>query len=59
MDDIEKVNERRKGLGLNTMDKQIAIMRKQVKRENQPPSADFAVRQQEFKDWRKSVGWIP
>jgi hypothetical protein len=36
-DDLNKVNERRKSIGLNTIEEQTEIMREQVKSENQSP----------------------
>ncbi|WP_027003020.1 DUF6624 domain-containing protein [Hugenholtzia roseola] len=56
-DDLTKVNERRKSIGLNTLEEQTEIMRKQVINENQSPPKDFEKRTQEIEQWRKSVGW--
>ncbi len=57
-DDLTKVNQRRKSLGLNTIQEQTQIMREQVKRENQLPPEDLKKRKEEYDKWRKSVGWI-
>lgn len=57
-DDIEKVNERRKSVGLNSLQEQIEIIRKQVLRENQKPPADLKERNKQADEWRKKVGWI-
>ncbi len=57
-DDITKVNQRRKALGLNTLEEQTEIMKEKVKNENQRPPENFAARQYEYNKWRKSVGWI-
>lgn len=57
-DDLKKVNQRRKSIGLNTLQKQIEIMRKRVKNENQSPPTDFQKRKQEIYDWKKKVGWM-
>lgn len=56
-DDLEKVNQRRKSIGLIPLDEQIKLMRSRVKTENQSPPADFNERQMEIEKWRKSVGW--
>lgn len=57
-DDLALVNERRKGIGLNTLEEQIQIMQNRVKNENQRPPEDVEERKREFDVWRKSVGWI-
>ncbi len=57
-DDLTKVNERRESIGLNTLEEQTAILRKQVAHENQTPPADFEQRKTEMELWKKSVGWI-
>lgn len=57
-DDLTKVNERRESIGLNTLEAQTAILRKQVAHENQTPPADFEQRKTEMELWKKNVGWI-
>lgn len=57
-DDIEKVNERRKSVGLNSLQEQIEIVRKQTLEENQKPPADLKERKKQADEWRKKVGWI-
>lgn len=57
-DDLIKVNQRRKSLGLNTIQEQTRIMRKQVEIENQQPPENLEKRNEEFYKWRKKVGWI-
>lgn len=57
-DDLFLVNERRKSLGLNSMEEQTQIIRKQVKDENQSPPKDFGKRKLEFEEWRRKAGWI-
>jgi len=57
-DDLVKVNQRRKAIGLNTLEDQTSILRKQTKSENHAPPADFEKRKKEFDDWRRKVGWI-
>lgn len=57
-DDLDKVNQRRKSIGLNTLEEQTDIIRKQVKSEKQTPShKDFQKRKEEFEQWKKTVGW--
>lgn len=56
-DDLTKVNQRRKSIGLNSLEEQIDIMRKQAKKENQTPPTNFEKRKEEFEQWKKSVGW--
>jgi len=57
-DDLAKVNQRRKLIGLNTLEKQTAIIRRRAKEENQTPPKNFEKRKEEIDEWRKSVGWI-
>ena len=57
-DDLTKVNQRRKSIGLNTLEEQTEIIRSRVIKENQLPPLDFEKRKQEFEKWKKSVGWI-
>lgn len=56
-DDLTKVNQRRKSIGLNPLEEQIEIMRKQARIENQTPPINFERRKEEFEQWKKSVGW--
>jgi hypothetical protein len=56
-DDLSKVNQRRKSIGLNTLEVQTAIMIRQVSNENQSPPKDFEKRKQEMEQWRKEIGW--
>ncbi|APD07784.1 hypothetical protein UJ101_02284 [Flavobacteriaceae bacterium UJ101] len=57
-DDLNKVNERRKLIGLNTLEEQIQIMKERVKNERLTPIKDFEERRKEYNNWRKLVGWI-
>ncbi len=57
LEDLNNVNERRKSIGLNTLEEQTEIIRKQAKSENQQPPKDFEKRNQEMEEWRKLVGW--
>lgn len=56
-DELNKVNERRKSIGLNTLEEQTEIIRIQAKRENQSPPTDFENRKQEVEEWKRNVGW--
>jgi len=57
-DDIIKVNQRRKSIGLNTLQEQTKVIRRQAKMENQSPPSDYHKRKEEMDEWRKRVGWI-
>lgn len=57
-DDLIKVNERRKIIGLNSLEEQTEIIRKRALEENQLPPEDFEKRKQEILQWKKKVGWI-
>ncbi len=47
-DDLSKVNERRKSIGLNTLEEQTEIIKERVKNENQQPPKDFEKRKREY-----------
>lgn len=57
-DDIKKVNQRRKSIGLNTLEEQTEIIRTQAKNENHLPPKDLTQRKTEMEKWKKLVGWI-
>ena len=56
-DDLSKVNERRKSIGLNTVEEQTEIIRQQAESENETAPKNFKKRKLEFDEWRKSKGW--
>jgi hypothetical protein len=56
-DNLTKVNERRKSIGLNTLEEQTELIRIQAKNENQSPPKDVEKRKQEIEQWKKNVGW--
>ena len=56
--DLIKVNQRRKSIGLNTLEEQTEIIRRRAKNENQLPPTDFEKRRLEVEKWKKVVGWI-
>jgi len=57
IDELNKVNQRRKSIGLNTIEEQTEIIRRQAENENHQPPKDFDFRKKEMEDWKKSVGW--
>lgn len=57
-DDLNKVNERRKALGLPTLEEQTQMIRQRAKEENQSPPTDLEKRKEEIRAWKKKVGWI-
>jgi hypothetical protein len=56
-DNLTKVNERRKSIGLNTLEEQTELIRIRAKNENQSPPKDVEKRKQEIEQWKKNVGW--
>jgi hypothetical protein len=56
-DNLTKVNERRKSIGLNTLEEQTEQIRIRAKNENQSPPKDLEKRKQEIEQWKKNVGW--
>jgi hypothetical protein len=56
-DDLTKVNERRKSIGLNTLEEQTEQIRIRAKNENQSPPKDLEKRKKEIEQWKKNVGW--
>ncbi len=57
-DDLAKVNQRRKSIGLNTLEEQTTNIRTQAEKEYQTPPVDFEKRKMEITQWKKAVGWI-
>ncbi|WP_158856434.1 DUF6624 domain-containing protein [Lunatibacter salilacus] len=57
-DDLDKVNYRRKAIGLNSLEDQTILIRNQAKSEKRSSPVDFENRKQEYEAWRKSVGWV-
>jgi len=56
-DDWGKVNDRRKLIGLTSLDEQTITMRKNAKLDNLFSPEDFEERKKEIEEWRKKVGW--
>jgi hypothetical protein len=57
-DDLIKVNQRRKSIGLNSLEEQTEIIRQHALAENQFPPADFQAKKLQYEYWRKRVGWM-
>ena len=57
-DDLSKVNQRRKRLGLKPLEEQIAEMRRRAKVEKETPPKDFEKKKAAFEEWKRKVGWI-
>ncbi|WP_197463465.1 DUF6624 domain-containing protein [Cochleicola gelatinilyticus] len=57
-DDLLKVNERRKSLGLNSLETQTLQIRERALHENQSPPKDLHKRNAERNTWLKRVGWL-
>lgn len=58
VDDPERVNERRRALGLNSLEEQTSIMRTRAEAEGQTPPIDYATRQRAQERWRRQVAWV-
>lgn len=56
-DDLIQVNERRKSIGLNTLEEQTEMIKRRAQKENQSPPTDFEKRKEEMEKWKKTVGW--
>jgi len=57
IDNLQEVNQRRKSVGLNSLEEQTEIIRIRAENENQSPPTDFKKRKEEMEKWKKSVGW--
>lgn len=57
-DNLTDVNQKRKSIGLNTLEEQTTIIRQQAKKENHSPPIDVEKRKADFEAWKKRVGWI-
>lgn len=57
-DNLALVNQRRKSIGLNTLEEQTEILRKKVQEEKQIPPKNYEKRMQDIAEWKKSAGWI-
>ena len=57
-DNLIKVNQRRKSIGLITLEEQTQVIRNRAKNEGQKPPVDFEKRKQLMETWKQLVGWI-
>lgn len=57
-DDMDNVNNRRKAIGMNSLEEQTKIIRQQAIKENQETPLDFRKRKKEYETWRRKVGWL-
>lgn len=57
-DELSKVNQRRKSIGLNSLEEQTEIIRRQAEDEHHFPPLDFAKRKKELENWRRKTGWL-
>lgn len=55
--DAERVNERRRAVGLGTLEEDLARMRAGAASSREKPPSDLAKRRKEEEDWARSVGW--
>lgn len=58
VDDRTQVDQRRKALGLNTLEEQTEVIRRRAAAENHQCPPDLEERKREMNDWRSRVGWI-
>jgi hypothetical protein len=57
-DDLIKLNQRRESIGLNRLEDQTEIIRRQAQEENQSPPKDVEKRKRDIEEWKYKVGWI-
>jgi hypothetical protein len=57
IEDAENVDERRRALGLGTLEANMKRMRAGVAASTEKPPADLAKRRKEEDEWARSVGW--
>ncbi|MBX3293482.1 MAG: hypothetical protein KF881_11410 [Acidobacteria bacterium] len=57
-DDIQKVERRRKAVGLNSLAEQTSLMRASAAAEHEFPPAGLAERRQQSDEWKRRIGWI-
>ena len=58
IEDAGNVDDRRKKVGLNTLDERIREMEEDVRKNNLSPPGDYHKRQSEMREFLKEVGWI-
>lgn len=57
-DNLVKVDQRRKSIGLNTLEQQTEVMRKRAVAEKESAPVSFSSREKEIEEWKKRVGWL-
>lgn len=57
-DDLILVNQRRRAVGLLSLEEQTALLRRRAEEEGEKPPADFAAKQAAYEKWRREVGWL-
>ncbi len=57
IEDPERVDERRRGVGLEPLEENTHRLRVQAEAEGQRPPRSFRERQREVEEWARSVGW--
>lgn len=57
-DDLALVNKRRLILGLNTLEAQTERMRSTALKENHGPPENQSAHHEDFKNWKRKVGWL-
>ena len=57
IEDIERVDERRRSVGLPPLAESVRRHREGAAQSNERPPADWHARQREIEDWARSVGW--
>ncbi len=57
-DNLKKVNQRRKSIGLNSLEEQTKIIRQHANAENHTSPADMNLRNKRADEWRVKVGWV-
>lgn len=56
-EDLTTVNQRRQSIGLNSLEDQTEIIRKQAKENNQSLPEDLEKRKRDIQEWKQKVGW--
>lgn len=57
VEDAEHVNERRRSIGLDTLEHRTQRMREEAATENAMPPHDYGMRRREYEQWLYRVGW--
>lgn len=58
VDDPVKVNQRRKSIGLNTLEEQTAMIRQRAKKEKQMPPQNPDQWKRDREAWKRKAGWV-